>query len=318
MDSPGKNLVQPTAPGLAWRSLQPIDVGAINALATTCLTADGGHLLGAADSYIREHYLPARPGISIGAVEKDGRLVACAAVQPTHTPESYRTTIVGQVHPAYRKRGLGTFLLRWSIGEASRLLAACPPDRPHVLQLTTEALTEAAARLFEQHEFMQQFAEDVMRRDLPDPLPDVQLPSGIRLMMWAPALAGPFFAVYEAAFRERPSYPDWSQEEWLARLATDDDDFRPELSFLAYHDDLPVGFIVCADRWIVQMGVRPEWRGRGIGSALLMEVLKRFRTAGIDHVLLDVNVENPRAARGYAQLGFERVGRRARYMRVLT
>jgi ribosomal protein S18 acetylase RimI-like enzyme len=47
------------------------------------------------------------------------------------------------------------------------------------------------------------------------------------------------------------------------------------------------------------------------------EVLKRFRAAGGDHVLLDVNVNNPGAARVYTQLGFERAGRRARYIREL-
>jgi len=283
-----------------------------------CLTAEGGHLLGATDIYIQQHYLPTWPGTSIGGFEMDGGLVACAAMQPTHVPEEYRTTIVGQVHPAYRRRGFGTFLLRWSIAEAGRLLTACPPDRPRVLQITTETLTEAAAYLFEKHRFTQQFAEDVMRRDLPDPLPDVLLPSGIRFATWAPALAGQFFAVYQAAFQERPGYPDWSQEEWVDWLATGDDDFRSEFSLLCLHDDLPVGFIVFADRWIVQMGVRPEWRERGIGAALVMEVLGRFWAAGGDHVLLDVNVNNPRAARMYTQLGFERVGRRARYLRVLT
>jgi len=318
MDSPDENLTLPAAPGLSWRSLQPADVVAITALATMCLAADGGLPQGATDTYVQEHYLPTCQGASIGAFEMGERLVACAAVQPTHTPEEYRTTIVGQVHPAYRRRGFGTFLLKWSIAEASRLLATCPPDRPHVLRLTTESFTEAAERLFERHGFAQQFAEDVMRRDLDTLLPGILLPSGIRFTTWVPALAGQFFAVYQVAFRERPGYPDWSQEEWISWAATDDDDFRPELSLLACHDDLPVGFIVCADRWIVQMGVRPEWRERGIGSALVIEVLRRFRAAGGDHVLLDVNVDNPRAARVYARLSFEQVGRRARYVRVLT
>jgi ribosomal protein S18 acetylase RimI-like enzyme len=132
-------------------------------------------------------------------------------------------------------------------------------------------------------------------------------------------LADQFFAVYQVAFRERqrPGYPAWSQEKWLAWLETDDDDFRPGLSLLATHDDIPSGFIVCADMWIVQMGVVPEQRRRGIGSALVIEALKRFRAADCDHVLLDVNVNNPGAARVYTQLGFERVGRRARYIRGL-
>jgi len=318
MDSPDENPVPPANPVLTWRSLQPVDVGAIKTLATLCMATDGGHPLGATDTYVQEHYLPTRSGVTIGAFEKGGELVACAAVQPNHTSEEYRTNIVGQVHPAYRKRGVGTYLLEWSIAEVNRLLASCPSDRSHVLQLTTEALSESADRLFGQHGFTKQFTEDVLRCDLPDPLPDVQLPSGIGLMMWAPAQADRFFAAYQAAFRERSGYPDWSREEWLAWLATDDDEFRPELSLLACHDDLPVGFIVCADRWIVQLGVRPEWRGQGIGSALLMEVLNRFRAGGVDHVLLDVNVNNPRAARVYTRLGFERLGRRARYVRVTT
>jgi len=317
MNSPDENMTIPTAPGLSWRSLQTADVAAITALATMCLEADGGLPLGATDTYIQKHYLPALPGTSIGAFEVDGRMVASAAVQPTHTPEEYRTTIVGQVHPAYRKRGFGTFLLRWSIAEASRLLSTSPPDRPHVLQLRTESLSAAAARLFERHGFTQQFAEDVMQHDLETPLSNVVMPPGIRFATWVPTLASQFFAVYQAAFRKRPGYPDWSQQEWITWLGTDDDDFRPELSLLAYRDDMPVGFIICADRWIVQMGVRPEWRERGIGSALVAEVLRRFRAAGGDHVLLDVNINNPSAARVYTHLGFERIGRRARYMRVL-
>lgn len=317
MDSPDENMTLPTALGLSWRSLQPADVAAITALATMCLEADGGHLLGATDTYIQKHYLPALPGTSIGAYEMDGRLVASAAAQPTYTPEEYRATIVGQVHPAYRRRGFGTVLLTWSITEASRLLSASPPNRPHVLLLTTESLSAGAVDLFERHGFKQRFAEDVMRRDLDAPLPDVTVPPGIRLATWVPALASQFFTVYQAAFRERPGYPNWSQEEWMVWLATDDDDFRPELSLLAYQDDVPVGFIVCADRWIVQIGVRPKWRERGIGSALVAEVLRRFRAAGGDHVLLDVNVNNPGAARLYEHLGFQQVGRRARYARIL-
>ena len=317
MDSPDKNPTPPTSPGLSWRSLRAVDVRAITTLATTCLAADGGLLLGATDAYIREHYLPERSGSSMGAFEMDGRLVACAAMRPTHTANECQTTIVGQVHPDHRRRGFGTFLLRWSTAEAIRRFAACPPDRAHVLQLTTEMLTEDAALLFERHGFTQQFAEDVMRCNLADPLPDVLLPSGIKFATWAPSLADQFFAVYQASFRERPGYPDWSQEKWLAWLETDDDDFRPDLSLLATHDDIPSGFIVCADRWIVQMGVIPEQRRRGIGSALVIEVLRRFREAGGDHVLLDVNVNNPGAARVYGRLGFERVGRRARYTRGL-
>ena len=317
MDFPDENKITPTVPGLSWRSLQQDDVAAITALATACLETNGGLPLGAADTYIQEHYLPALPGTSIGAFEANGRLVACGAIQATHTPDDYRATIVGQVHPRCRKRGIGTLLLEWSIAEASRLLSISPPNRPHVMLVATESLSAGAVDLFEQHGFKQLFAEDVMRRNLDTPLPDAPVPPDIRFATWTPALASEFFAVYQAAFRERPGFPNWSQDEWVDWLGTENDDFRAKLSLLAYHDDVPVGFVVCAEGWIVQLGVLPEWRKRGIGSALMIEVLKRFCSADTDHVLLDVNVNNPSAARLYERLGFEQIRRRARYARVL-
>ena len=324
MDSPDENPTPPVVAGISWRSLQPADAAAVTALASKCLAKGGGLPQGLrslerdTDAYVQEHYLPVRPGASVGALERDGRLVAFAAVRPTHTPHEYQATLVGQVNLVHRNRGIGTFLLEWSIAEGSRLLAPCPPDRPHVLQIATESLTEAAARLFQQHGFTQQFAEDVMRCDLDAPLPGALLPSGIEFATWVPALASQFFAVYQAAFRERPGYPDWSQKEWIAWVEPDDEAFLPTLSLLARHDDLLVGCILCCDEWIIQIGVRPEWRGRGIGSALVNEVLRRFQATGSDYVLLHVNVDNPRAARVYARSGFERVGRRARYVRVLA
>jgi mycothiol synthase len=315
MAAPDEIPMPPSIPELAWRSLQPADVAAIAALAAACLAVDGGLLPGATDTYVQEHYLPAPPSASIGAFEKDSSLVACAAVQPTHTSKEYRATIVGHVYPTYRRRGFGTFLLKWSIAEANRLLAICVADRPHVLQIITESLTEAGERFLERHGFTLHFAQDVMRRSLETPLPDTPLPCGIRLVAWAPALAGEFYAVHQAAFRERPGFPDWSLEEWVAWLRPDEDDFRPEMSLLAYCDNLPVGLIVCFDREIGQFGVRPERRERGIGSALLVEALRRFRAAGDDHVVVCVNVNNSRAARVYARLGFEPVGQRGGYVR---
>ena len=318
MDNLTQDLTPPSIHGLSWRSLQPADVAAVTQLAAACLAVDGGLHLGATETYIHGYYLPAGQGASLGAFEDVGLLAACAAVQAAHTPESFLITSVGKVHPDYRRRGLGTFLLEWSMAEAHKLLEACSRDRPHVLRLTSESLTETAEELFEQHGFTCRFAEDVLRRDLRQPLPDVQLPPGIELAMWAPTLIDQFFAVYQAAFQERPGYPSWSQEKWIAWLETDEDDFRPQFSLLACRGDLPVGFIICADHWVTQMGVLPEWRKRGIGSALMTEALRGFQAAGCDHVLLDVNVNNFQARELYARLGFEGVGRRGCYERLLV
>ena len=312
--------VLPTDSDFSWRSLQAADVGAVRELAASCLDADGGLALGAEETFITKYYFPAAPGASIGAFEQGGQLVACAAVHPDHSAEAYFAMIVGQVHPSLRHRGLGRNLLSWSIDQAGGLLAASPPDRAHILQIRTESLTVEAASLFERYGFVQQFAEDVMCRELSDSDTDILLPVDIQFATWESALVDQFFIAYQESFRDRhrPGFPSWSQEEWVAWVEPEDEEFHPELSLLVFQEDLPIGFIVCAENWIVQMGVVPEWRGRGIGSAMLMEVMASYREMGVDRVLLDVNVNNARAARVYAKLGFKVSGRRARYEKVLS
>src|SRR5215216_471061 len=81
--------------------------------------------------------------------------------------------------------------------------------------------------------------------------------------------------------------------------------FTPQMSLLARDGAQPVGFVVCDDAWIVQVGTHPAWRGRGLGAALVVEALRRFAAAGAEHVTLDVNTNNPGAARVYTRLGFE-------------
>jgi mycothiol synthase len=303
----------PDIPGLGWRALHPTDQGAITAISAACQSADGGQAMVGAQSYVQAPAADISPRATIGAFTADGQLSACAAIW--HEQALEYVNVIGQVHPGQRGRGIGTFLLRWSIAQARALLAAAAPDRPRALRLSTEALTPVAERLYQRFGFTQQFAEDVMRRDLQLALPDAPFPPGVALDEWTPALAGQFYEAYQAAFRERPGFPIWSAAEQWIEWATGDDGFHPQMSLLARDGGQPVGFIVCDDAWIVQVGTHPAWRGRGLGAALVVEALRRFKAAGAEHVTLDVNVNNPTAARLYAWLGFQVVGRRARYVR---
>jgi mycothiol synthase len=304
----------PQALGLAWRPLEPADQDAITALSAACQSADGGQALIAANTYVQAPGANTPPRATIGAFDADDRLAACAAVWLDPTPDRPQANILGQVHPSQRRRGIGSFLLSWSIAQAHVLLSALPGGQSHLLRLTTEALTPAAERLYQQFGFTQQFAEDVMRRDLQIAPPDAPFPPGVALAEWSPALAGQFFAAYQESFRERPGFPGWSAEQWI-EWATGDDGFHPQMSLLARAGEQPAGFIVCDNAWIVQVGTHPAWRGRGLGAALVAEALRRFAAAGAAHVTLDVNANNPGAARVYARLGFQVIGRRARYVR---
>ncbi len=286
-------------------------------MAAACLTADGGLPFAADEEFVRARFLPAAPGTGLGGFSPVGTLLAAVAVRPDPETRQRRALIAGMVHPDHRGQRVGAILMRWSITQGEARLAGGEPGAPRHLVIATEGLTDAAARLYARYGFAQEFAEDVLRRDLRQPLPEAPLPAGITLANWSPALAESFFAAYTASFRERPGFPGWSRDEWTD-WATGDDDFRPAASFVARCGDTPAGFILCDEGWIAQLGVCPEWRGRGLGAALTAAALRHFQAAGLEDVSLGVNVNNPIAARLYTRLGFEVSGRRARWARQIN
>jgi [ribosomal protein S18]-alanine N-acetyltransferase len=63
------------------------------------------------------------------------------------------------------------------------------------------------------------------------------------------------------------------------------------------------------------IAVVPEFEGRGIGSALLTELIEESRRRHAADVLLEVRADNPRAQDLYRRFGFEQIHVRARYYR---
>jgi len=287
---------------VTWAPLPFDDEAELVALAARCLAADGGLPLAVDPTFLRRRWRV--PGIpTLQGRDRGGRLVAAGAVRPTSTTAG-GVTFCGLVDPGVRARGLGSHLLAWGLSQAGR--------RQQPVTVETESLTAAAEALFAGHGLCQVFAEDVMRVDLAAGVPDAVWPPGTRLAVWSAADAARFHRVYAAAFRERPGFPDRPAAEWIADV-TDDDDFRAHWSVLATLADVgDAGFVTAAVGWIVQVGVVPAARGRGIGGALVTEALRRMRADGADHAWLDVNIDNP-AVRLYRRLGFQHRGRRARY-----
>lgn len=66
---------------------------------------------------------------------------------------------------------------------------------------------------------------------------------------------------------------------------------------------------------VMTIGVRSHARGRGIGAAILDELLAWSREAGARDIFLDVRPSNEGAIRLYETRGFVEIGRRPRYFR---
>ncbi|MBO1267242.1 ribosomal protein S18-alanine N-acetyltransferase [Arthrobacter cavernae] len=63
------------------------------------------------------------------------------------------------------------------------------------------------------------------------------------------------------------------------------------------------------------IAVVPEFEGKGIGSAILTELIDEARRRRAQDVLLEVRADNPRAQQLYLRFGFEQIHVRPRYYR---
>jgi ribosomal protein S18 acetylase RimI-like enzyme len=65
---------------------------------------------------------------------------------------------------------------------------------------------------------------------------------------------------------------------------------------------------------VLGMGVMADYRGRGIGKALMAAALAAAKEKGFTRIELTVRVDNPRAKRLYEQFGFVEEGLCRRHM----
>lgn len=291
---------------LSWRSLVPSDLPAVTDLARACLLDDGGQPFAASPDFLSQWYLS---GAETYAGWDGARLICVSSLRrllPDASGDEQATAAVttGLVHPAWRRLGIGGHAFDWAAGRAGS----------GRLRAETEALNAGAHALYLSKGLSQVFAEDVMQLAGPTRVPPADAPDGLALSQWGQADPARFYAVYQAAFRERPGFPGWPQARWIEWIGQDDEDFRPEWTLLATLDGADVAFIVSeASGWIIQMGVVPSARGKDIGARLIAEAVQRMRSAGQTSITLNVNINNPHATALYRRLGFTQTGRRARY-----
>jgi ribosomal protein S18 acetylase RimI-like enzyme len=108
--------------------------------------------------------------------------------------------------------------------------------------------------------------------------------------------------------------PDYLLETWQEAWTDLSETIETGVALLAEDDGRAVGFVFCilGDRGrktahVTDLYVRPEARNKGVGRALLAELIEPARAAGLDHVSLEVLLRNADARRLYERLGFAAV-----------
>ncbi|MGQ9523335.1 MAG: ribosomal protein S18-alanine N-acetyltransferase [Armatimonadota bacterium] len=104
----------------------------------------------------------------------------------------------------------------------------------------------------------------------------------------------------------------WPVNAFLNELSN-----RAACYLVARAGDLVVGYagmwLVMDEAHITTLGVLPEWRRRGIGERLLVELLREARRRGAVRATLEVRVSNHAAQRLYDKYGFKTVAIRRGY-----
>ncbi|MFC8411206.1 GNAT family N-acetyltransferase [Arthrobacter sp. NPDC057259] len=256
----------------------------------------------------------------------DGQGTARAYGRLTKNTDGGKAVGFGCVDPDWQGSGVGGGVLAWLEERTRRRFADdaeanVEPATPR-LRLHSEEAHAREARLFERHGYRVVRYYNEMHRPLTDPLPAYRLGGGLELADFGPALHEEVRQAHNDAFRDHWGSEPRDEEAWgfvvndpLARpdlscVVLDADNGRVAGYQLASHDpDIAVerGF---TEGYTDLLGVRRDYRGRGIARALLAEAMRRFAAAGMDKASLDVDSENPTGALAlYTALGYRAVNR---------
>jgi mycothiol synthase len=214
------------------------------------------------------------------------------------------------VHPAQRRRGVGTRLITALLDEVARPVSAAGGR----LRVWAHGAHPGAVALAETFGFRQVRALWQMRRSLREPLPTVRLPEGVRLRSFR--VGQDEQAVVEVnnrAFAWHPEQGNWDVRQVAVREAEpwfDPDGFLLAVDdtgrLLGFHwtkvhaatgQHEPIGEVYV-------VGVDPGAQGRRLGTALTVAGLAYLRDRGLDQAMLYVEADNAGAISVYERLGF--------------
>lgn len=321
----------PAIPGLRARFFRDAaDYEPMAALISASMTADGVPYQPTARNLQID--MEANDGCNrfddIVLVEADGRLVAQTSVERMVRDDTPTYRVEGEVHPDYRRRGIGRWLFDWTVLRAK---ARAEREDPGVAVKLTAWVEDAAVgnrALVTGAGFLPVRYFYLMKRTGLDDLPEAPLPDGLEIRPVEDAHRRAIIEAENEAFRDHWGHHEMTESTYTTTYS------RPELDtdlwVVAWDGDQIAGVVQnwiwpeenerlgVKRGWLEHISVRRPWRRRGLARAITVASLVRLREAGMDDGMLGVDSENANGALGlYEGLGFEQESRAAAYRRDL-
>ena len=261
----------------------------------------------------------------------DGALIGYAHVRDVKDPPV--DVFAGySVHPHHDGSDwLWDALFAWTDKEARRVIRKAPPDARIALVAGASDEDVIGQRELERHGFEHSRTFHRMTTDFEGPAEPAVLPDGVAIRTFVPGDDDEaLVAAYREAFADHYGILVQSFEVELAerRRLMQEDDFDPSLWFLAYavEDGGIVGFCTCyaeapgdPSRGLIdELGVRPAWRRRGIGRALLLHAFGELANREVQGAVLNVDTENKSGAPAlYESVGMRSIRANHTYVKEL-
>lgn len=319
-----RELPEPSHPDVAtWRSSTVEDLDAILATQKLVDAADHPSWVTAREDVLDEfessHIDPELD--SRIALAADGTVIAWGVTslgpgQETRV-QSYAN---GWVHPEWRGRGIGRELFAWQFGRSQQQLASSSLTLPGWTLSYQEESNTSAAALLARFGLRPERYFTSMERVIAEPIPEIEVPAGVRIVRYTPSMAEATRLARNDAFRDHWGSQPTLPERWSHFV--DGEQFRGDLSWLAVEGDgegeRVVAFALTSineEDWAAQgfssgyvslIGVVRDRRRRGLAPACIAALLRSYADAGLERVVLDVDTASPTGANTlYTGMGFQ-------------
>lgn len=256
------------------------------------------------------------PAVDLFVAEVDGGMVGFVKVEWIDTNDGFREyRSWGEVHPTWRRRGVGTVLFDRAQDRIRQVAAGHDTPLPRMAGCWRADSDVGADVLYRGAGFEPARWFFHMTRDLSQPIADISMPAGLEVRPTTREDARRLFDADIEAFRDHWGGVDGSDEQfekWISEST-----FDPSLHVIAFDGDEIAGASVntiyseanaklgIERGWLDSVFTRRPWRRRGLARALVARSLVVLRDRGMAEAILGVDAGNETGALGvYTDNGF--------------